>query len=342
MNEVRLLETWFIKHARSLPWRETTDPYAIWISEIMLQQTQVSVVIPYYERFLSQFPTIEKLSRASEQEVLALWSGLGYYSRGKNLRYGARYIVNDLKTVFPKTRDEILKVPGIGPYTAGAILSIAFDLPVPLVDGNVQRVFSRFFGFKKAIESSAAKLFFWKKATEWVKDARSPRHLNQALMELGATLCTKADPKCGLCPLKTNCKANLLGVQRKLPKRKPRRKSIPLHWVGLVMESKGKFFLQQNKAGSWWAGMWDLPRLEVKNRTEMVDALPVLLKKYPKAICRKLNLQKHTVTHHKLLFAPYHLRIQSPKRSSSGTWFQRDKLETLPISSLVRKTLASL
>jgi A/G-specific adenine glycosylase len=181
------LSLWYQKIARPLPWRENHDPYRIWISEVMLQQTQVETVLFYYHRFLKRFPTLKSLAESQEQEVLTLWSGLGYYRRARNLRKGAQYLFS-LRGEFPRTREEILAVPGIGPYTAGAILSIAFDLPEALVDGNVQRVFARYFGFREPIQSSKAQKFFWAKADLWVKTAVSPRIHNQALMELGSLI----------------------------------------------------------------------------------------------------------------------------------------------------------
>ena len=174
---MKALSLWFLKKRRDLPWRKDHDPYRIWVSEIMLQQTQVATVIDYYERFLKRFPTLSSLAESTEQEVLTLWSGLGYYRRAKNLRLGAQYLITKGGHI-PKTRSEILEVPGIGPYTAGAILSIAFDLPEALVDGNVQRVFARYFGIKSPIQTSIAQKLFWEKASEWVKKARSPRGWN--------------------------------------------------------------------------------------------------------------------------------------------------------------------
>ena len=311
----------------------------------MLQQTQVATVIPYFHRFMERFPTVKALAEAPEATVLTAWSGLGYYSRAKNLHRGAKYLLENHDGKFPKTREEILLVPGIGPYTAGAILSIAFDLKEPLVDGNVQRVFSRFFGFQEEIESPTAQKFFWKQAADWVEASTAPRVLNQALMELGATLCTKGKPRCALCPLRKNCVAFEKGWQERLPLRRERRKSIELWWVSLILETQEKIFLKQNPKGEWWSDLWDFPHVPVKGprdhkakAVEFADALPI-------ESFEELDHQKHTVTHHKLHVAPYRFRMKKgktlPSKEWKGGWFTRQEIEQLPLSSLARKLLQS-
>jgi A/G-specific adenine glycosylase len=313
----------------------------------MLQQTQVATVIPYYLHFLELFPDLKALADAPESKVLTAWSGLGYYSRAKNLRRGARYLVDKHAGKFPRTRDEILKVPGIGPYTAGAILSIAFNLPEPLVDGNVQRFFARVFGMRESIESGTAKTFFWDQAEKWVKASEEPRVLNQALMELGATICTKGKPRCGNCPLQSSCVAFREGTQEELPVRKERRKPVNLWWVGLILESGGKIFLKKNVPGEWWSDLWDFPHVEVSGpkevgkKAEEAAALVTGLRSI-----NELDHQKHTVTHHKIHVAPYvfHLKAKrAPTRALDweGEWFTPDAVKALPLSALARKLLNS-
>ncbi len=337
----RKLEGWYAKHHRPLPWRETRDPYSIWISEVMLQQTQVNAVIPYYQRFLGLWPTVGKLAKAKEAAVFAAWSGLGYYSRARNLMKGAQFLEAHHGGTFPRDRKAILATPGIGPYTAGAILSIAFNLREPLVDGNVIRVFARYFGEKRFVEDKATQLDFWDKARAWVEVAKSPREFNQALMELGALICTKGQPKCAQCPLVLNCYAYANEAQAVLPRRKPKRKAVDLKWVGVVLEWEGKLFLRQNTEENWWTGLWDFPYEE--NAEDLTTRLKTLQKKYPEV--EEWNLlapQKHTVTHHRIEMVPVHGRCaRLPRPSVPGKWWTPKALKKAPVSSLVKKVLSS-
>lgn len=314
----------------------------------MLQQTQVATVIPYYHRFLELFPTLHALAEAPEERVLSAWSGLGYYSRAKNLCKGARYLIASHGGNFPRTREEILKVPGIGPYTAGAILSIAFDMAEPLVDGNVQRVFARFFGVEKSPQLREVQSFFWEKAGEWVRAGVSPRVLNQALMELGATLCTKGKPDCSHCPLHAACVARREGKQETLPLKKPRPKTVDLWWLGLVLESGGRVYLRKNAAGEWWSDLWDFPRVEIKDGKNLGRRFPKLVPGIVRDLgpvkgWEELPRQKHTVTHHRIHVAPYLVHLSGRKKTANdeGAWFTREELEKVPVSSLVRKVVHS-
>jgi len=330
------LSRWFNRVSRALPWRQTRDPYSIWISEIMLQQTQVITVIPYFEKFLARFPTVFALAASSEHDVFSLWSGLGYYSRARNLLKGAKHVVEKHHGVFPKTLEEVRAIPGIGPYTAGAILSIAFDLPVPLVDGNVQRVFSRYYAMGELLESKTAQAFFWEKAQAWVADAESPRVLNQALMECGATVCTKAQPRCEICPLKPGCRAFAQGNAADYPRRKPRRATEKLWWAALVHEHRGKILLQLNAGGKWWAGLWDFPRWEAETASD----LEMRVRKAPRK--RELAWQEHTVTHHRIHVSPFVLGWKGPARSRpSLKWVTPEQARQLPLTALAKKILGA-
>jgi A/G-specific adenine glycosylase len=348
-RDVKRLSSWYLKKARVLPWRETRDPYRIWISEVMLQQTQVTTVIPYYHRFLERFPAVAALAEAPEAEVLAAWSGLGYYSRARNLQKGAKALVARHGGEFPRTREAILEIPGIGPYTAGAVLSIAFDLPEPLVDGNVLRVFARYYGIDEPQTSRAAQKRYWSAAAEWVSLAESPRVLNQALMELGAMVCIKGTPRCGECPISESCVAFRESRQAELPPKKIRRAPVDLYWTGLVLEAKGRYFLHRNQKGEWWSDLWDFPRLVEKRAEDLA--------KVPRRVCEsrevtayeRLGVQRHTVTHHRIHVAPLVLHLDEEKipaplaessPRSSGQWFTRDEIERLPVSSLVRKVVS--
>lgn len=341
---VEALTAWFEKSARNLPWRQTRDPYSIWISEVMLQQTQVATVLPYYERFLSRFPTIDRLAESEEPDVLSHWSGLGYYSRARNLLKGARHLAVQYGGKFPLSRDELLSTPGIGPYTAGAILSIAFDLPVPLVDGNVQRVFARYLGEPRPIEERDVQKRFWAVAEEWVGLSRSPRLFNQALMELGATICTKGAPRCDACPIRKGCVAHRAGTQLSLPARRPKRKAVELTWLGVVFEHRGNVFASQNPLGEWWEGLWDFPRLTLGSPDEAPRRLSSLLKQYPEIESyRPLSVQRHTVTHHKISLLPFLCRLERKRAfgERQGKWWKTEELRSAPVSSLVKKVLSS-
>ena len=301
----------------------------------MLQQTQVATVIPYYLRFLELFPTVEGLARAPEQTVLAAWSGLGYYSRAKNLKKGARYLLDHHTGEFPRDREALLEVPGIGPYTAGAILSIAFDKKEPLVDGNVQRVFARFFAVEKSLALREVQRFFWEKAREWVECSSSARILNQGLMELGATVCVKGTPHCPRCPLRKGCSARKEGKQQSLPLKKERPKPVELWWVGLVLESEGKVYLRKNAKGEWWSDLWDFPRVEVEGRKKLTERPLDFIKGVgPVKSWEGLPHQKHTVTHHRIHVAPYLVRLSRPHKTGKdeGEWFTREELAKIPVS----------
>ncbi|HUR26931.1 MAG TPA: A/G-specific adenine glycosylase, partial [Planctomycetota bacterium] len=201
------LASWYLAQRRDLPWRRTQDPYAIWISEAMLQQTRVETVIGYWARFLARFPDIASLARAREEDVLAAWSGLGYYRRAKSLCEAARAIVAEHGGRFPRSRESVLALPGVGPYTAGAVLSIAFDQREAIVDGNVARVFSRVFALEDVLGSASSQEKLWDLARELLPPTRGAGDWNQALMELGATVCTARDPLCGTCPIARHCLA---------------------------------------------------------------------------------------------------------------------------------------
>ncbi len=344
MSPAIALSKWYERVQRPLPWRKTQDPYAIWISEVMLQQTQVGTVIPYYEAFMQRFPNIQRLARAEEQDVLRLWAGLGYYSRARNLHRGAGYVVSEYDGRFPRDLTQVRSIPGIGPYTAGAILSIAFDLPVAAVDGNVQRVLARYHLLDELLESKTAQLFFWKTAQEWVERAKSPRVLNQAIMELGATVCTKAEPRCWICPLSENCKAKQTGRQKEFPRRKPRRAMEHLWWTSLVQENSGRILLIQRTEKEWWSGLWDFPHLQTKSEKMAEKEVRAFLKKNPDCrLDRQLDQQEHTVTHHRIHVSAYLIqRREKTETKTREIWLTPKQAKDLPLSALAKKVLSSL
>ncbi|MFQ5418706.1 MAG: A/G-specific adenine glycosylase, partial [Myxococcota bacterium] len=237
----KALLRWYRKNRRDLPWRRTRDPYAIWISETMLQQTRALTVIPYYERFLELFPDIETLASADMDDVLGAWAGLGYYSRARNLRAAAREIAESHGGRLPEDADGLRSLPGIGRYTAGAVASIAFDRPEPIVDGNVARVLCRLLGIRDEIGTPAVTRLLWDEAAT-LADGPQPGDLNQALMELGAAVCTPVEPRCVACPLAGDCDAHRAGDAATLPHRRPKQAARKIEaaaaWVvrrGLVL-----------------------------------------------------------------------------------------------------------
>ncbi len=252
------LLAWFDKHARTLPFRGTRDAYAVWVSEIMLQQTQVAAVVPYYERFMARFPTVQKLAAARLDTVLKLWQGLGYYSRARNLHKAAQLVVQRHSGVFPAAFEDIVALPGIGRYTAGAIASIAFGQCVPVLDGNVMRVLCRLYLLKDNPKASAVQKQLWLLAAAHVPTDR-PGDYNQAIMELGAMVCTPKSPDCPHCPVQKTCLAFAGGVQETLPNI-PKAAATPHYTVavGLVFKD-GKLLIDKRKPDGLLGGMWELP-----------------------------------------------------------------------------------
>jgi len=250
------LLAWYRRHARSLPWRESMDPYHILVSELMLQQTQVATVLGYYQRWLDRFPSIRDLAVADEASVLSLWQGLGYYRRARNLHQCAKIIVGQFEEQFPATVEELMKLPGIGRYTAGAIVSFAFDRPAPIVDGNIARVLSRLANVHEPVDSPRGRRLIWELASRFA-GGNDPRLSNAALMELGATLCSPRKPLCALCPVRTFCRAQnpeLLPLKKKRPAVEQRREN---YFFAL---REGHVLLEQ-RAESRWRGLWTLPVL---------------------------------------------------------------------------------
>ncbi|SHI37719.1 A/G-specific adenine glycosylase [Pseudozobellia thermophila] len=253
---------WYRRNKRSLPWRNTRDPYKIWLSEIMLQQTRVAQGLPYYQKFVERFPKVEDLANASEEEVLKLWQGLGYYSRARNLHAAAKTVAYGHQGRFPDTYDGLLKLPGVGDYTASAIASICFDRPEPVVDGNVYRVLSRFFGVTQPINATGGVKYFKTLARE-VMDGDHIRDYNQGIMEFGAVQCTPKSPDCGVCPLRSGCVALQKNTIDSLPVKLAKTKVKTLYFNYLVPVSpEGKTWLRQRTGKGIWRNLWEFPLVE--------------------------------------------------------------------------------
>ena len=257
----KALSAWFADHARDLPWRHTRDPYAIWVSEIMLQQTRVDTVENYWSKFIERFPTVEALATADQDAVLEQWSGLGYYRRARLLHRGAQYVHETLAGEVPSSADELRAIPGIGAYTAGAISSIAFDQPAPLVDGNVARVHSRLAAIEQPADQDAKAKHHWRFVEEVLVHGK-PRVLAQALMELGATVCMPRSPTCLTCPVRRSCRAHAKGLEQTIPAAKKKKASPEFHFDALVIRRGDKILLERRPEEGLLAGMWCLPLVE--------------------------------------------------------------------------------
>ncbi|MFD2046439.1 A/G-specific adenine glycosylase [Ornithinibacillus salinisoli] len=252
---------WYDQNKRDLPWRENQDPYRIWVSEIMLQQTKVDTVIPYFHHFLEKFPTVQDLAAAEEQEVLKAWEGLGYYSRARNLQHAVREVVTEYNGEIPSTPKELGSLKGVGPYTKGAILSIAFNKPEPAVDGNVMRVFSRLLHIEDDIAQARTKKLFEEYTRELIS-SDDPSSFNQAIMDLGATICTPKAPTCMLCPLHEYCRAFADGVQEKLPIKQKAKKPKPVPYVTLVIKNRhDQVIIEKRSNQGLLANLWQFPMI---------------------------------------------------------------------------------
>ncbi|MDP6444288.1 MAG: A/G-specific adenine glycosylase [Pirellulaceae bacterium] len=258
----RRLLAWYDKHARDLPWRQTSDPYRIWVSEIMLQQTQVATVIPYYERFLERFSDVGLLAGAAEEDVLRHWEGLGYYRRARQLHRAARMIVDERGGLFPDNFDDLLALPGVGRYTAGAVASFAWDDRQPILEANTTRLFARLLAWEEDVALSASRKRLWEFAAELLPRKNVGR-LNQALMELGAEVCTPRDPSCETCPMQPLCPTWSLGWQDRIPAPKKKMKYTDVRHAAVIVWRGPRVLVRRNRPDERWAGLWDFPRFEL-------------------------------------------------------------------------------
>lgn len=292
------LVSWYDANKRVLPWRENTDPYRIWVSEVMLQQTRVDTVLPYFERFMQKFPTMRDFAYAAEAEILKAWEGLGYYSRVRNLQIAMRQVIEEFDGVVPDTKEELLSLKGVGPYTAGAILSIAYGKQEPAVDGNVMRVISRIFEIDEDIMKPKTRKTFEAILYELI-DPKHASAFNQGLMEIGALVCTPKKPMCLLCPLQEFCEAHKDGKELDYPVKikKTKSKTIPL--VAMIIEQDGKYVVEQRKSTGLLAGMWQFPTVEAA--PDENDELVKL--KFLREYGLTLELSDEVVTHVKHVFS---------------------------------------
>lgn len=339
------LLTWFRAHQRDLPWRGSRDPYRIWVAEIMLQQTRIAAVMPYYDRFLKHFPSVESLAAAPQQEVLKLWSGLGYYSRARNLHVAAKKIVADHDGNFPRELEAALELPGIGAYTAAAVLSIAYDAPFAVLDGNVARVLARIHAIRgdlrtprtwRALTETANHLLARKSASDW----------NQALMELGEVICTPKSPRCLVCPVVQSCRAYAEGVTNEIPA--PRRKRAPESVIiaaAILLDPQGRTLLVKDPGAHddvLFSRMWQFPAIQITRDAKSA------LKKYfaeifgvPKLEIEELPSAHHGVTFRSITLLPFLARVAKLPKIRRARIIPLKNLNDIAISSATRKLAAA-
>lgn len=345
----RRLLAWYKRNQRILPWRETGDPYRIWISEIMLQQTQVDTVIPYYHRFLKAFPIVSALARAPLQEVLKAWENLGYYSRARNISAAAKIIVEEFGGHIPDNLKAIKTLPGIGEYTAGAILSIAYEKPLPAVDGNVRRILCRLFAIRKPIDDTREQKELQKLAASLIP-ARRPGDFNQALMDLGATICKPQNPACSLCPIAGLCRAREHDLQDILPITK-KAPAIPHRHAtaAVIRNSKGALLVVQRPATGLLASLWKLPGGFIKDNESREKSLKRSVKEELGISIRpeiQLATVDHTYTHFRITLHAFecHLLKGTPKPLGcpNWQWASPADLRKLPLSKIDRMILQEI
>jgi A/G-specific adenine glycosylase len=336
------LLAWFDVHRRELPWRASRDPYRVWIAEVMLQQTRIAAVIPYYERFLARFPGVDALARAPEREVLKLWSGLGYYSRARNLHAAAKKIVAEHCGVFPRELGAALELPGIGVYTAAALLSIAYDVPLAVLDGNVARVLARIGAMRGELRASENWAALQETADEYLVAPRAG-DWNQALMELGEVCCTPKSPTCLVCPLVHECKAYALGLTGEIPEPRKKRTTVEVRIAAAVLvDGRGRTLLVRDPGAHddvVFSRMWQFPAVAVRRnaRVELLGHLRETFGVGADLKLEKLAVAKHGVTFRDITLEPYLVRVAELPKIARTRVLMLGKLEAVPISGATRK-----
>lgn len=343
------LLAWYDQHAADLPWRVSRDPYRVWLSEIMLQQTQVETVKPYYFRFLDAYPTVEALAAAPLDDVLKLWEGLGYYSRARNLHRAAQMVASELGGQFPDTPDELLRLPGVGAYTAGAVASIAFDRRAPVLDGNVIRVLSRITDLADDVAQSSTQARLWQLAEAYLPAERAGDY-NQALMDLGRMVCRPREPLCAQCPVRAHCLAYARGTQRQRPV-KPKRAETPHYNVvaGLIWNDEGKLLIAQRPLEGLLGGLWEFPggkqepgeTLEACLQRELREELAIEV-----SVGELFVVVRHGFTHFRITLHAFTCRYESGEPQTLGVrdwaWSTPDELSRYTFGKADRQVIEAL
>jgi A/G-specific adenine glycosylase len=360
MQNVLEILTWYQNNSRDLPWRATKDPYKIWLSEIILQQTQVNQGLKYYYAFVEQYPDIQSLANADEQEVLRLWQGLGYYSRARNLLKTAILVADKYHGVFPNTMEEILKLPGIGQYTASAILSFAYNLPYPALDGNVFRVLSRLYNIQLPINEQKNRSAFLDILNEMIQGVE-PAQFNNAMMELGAMVCKPDNPKCDICPVSSFCLAKALGSASQLPVKAAKAAKKKRYLNFFYIKYNDGFYLTKRNESDIWQNLFQLPLVETNhdlkieeefaNTKEVFSVLQDVNQLLWKEILesgacnlRYLNSKKHLLTHQEITakFFEVNMNEQPTFKADNYIWVNAASRQNYPLPILIEKFLLSL
>jgi A/G-specific adenine glycosylase len=337
----KLLE-WYARNARKLPWRGNPDPYAVWVSEIMLQQTRVEAVIPYFERWMKRFPSMRELAVSTEQDVLALWEGLGYYSRARNLHKAARFVIEEYDGELPRELSALQKLPGIGRYTAAAIASMAFGLDTVTLDGNIKRVFARVCNMEEPADTPAGEKRLWALVEENMPRGRAGDY-NQALMDLGASVCLPKNPRCLLCPLMDLCQARARGVQESRPVQRP-KKEIPHYTVtAAVIGREGRFLLAKRPAKGLLGGMWEFPGGKVEAGESLPEALRREIREELVAsieVGKELGVYQHAYTHFRITLHAFSCTLNGeephPLEAEVIAWVAPADLGSYPMGKVDR------
>ena len=338
----RLL-SWYDREQRRLPWRGHPDAYAVWVSEIMLQQTRVETVIPYFERWMQRFPTIRSLANASQQEVLSLWEGLGYYSRARNLHKAAQVVLDQYAGQIPQNRAGLEKLPGIGAYTAGAIASIAFGKDEAALDGNIRRVLARVFAVQTPARTPAGEKELWELARRCLPPGRAG-DFNQALMDLGSALCTPRSPQCLLCPLLEICAGHKMGIQESLPVSLPRQKIPHLNVAAAVVRRADTVLIAQRAQTDLLGGMWEFPGGTLENDETFEEGLQREIREELNTsvqIERPFGAYNHAYTHYRVTLHAFLCRLAGPEpqaiEASQLRWVQPEALASFPMGKIDRQ-----
>lgn len=340
--DIDALAAWFNKNKRSFPWRETKDPYRIWVSEVMLQQTQAQVVVPYYERWMEKFPTIAALASATNDEVVKAWEGLGYYSRVRNLRLGAQEIVRRFQGIVPDTKEELLSIPGIGEYTAGAILSFAFLQSSPAIDGNVIRVICRYFSIKGEVSLASSKREI-RKAVEELLPEKNSHIISEGLIELGATVCRKK-PLCEQCPVRKGCLAYRNGEEEELPFLKKRAETLYLNRMVFIIEREGHLIIKKETERKVMQDLFSFPSFDLKDGEAVSSPVGLLREVFgiEGEFISFLREETHTYTKYRVTLRPVLVRIKSGALPIGFQWVSLGQLSSLPFSSGYRRVINNL
>jgi A/G-specific adenine glycosylase len=333
------LLTWYHANKRTLPWRGHPSAYAVWVSEIMLQQTRVEAVVPYFERWMRLFPTVQELANASEHDVLNAWEGLGYYSRARNLHKAAKIVADLYEGEMPRDLDQLRKLPGIGRYTLGAIASIAFSMDVAALDGNIKRVYARIFDLEVPVDSAAGEKILWELAEKNLPKGHAGDY-NQALMDLGATICIPKNPRCLICPVMKLCKARQNGTQNQRPVKTP-KKEVPhyVHAAGVIVQ-RGRVLLAQRPSEGLLGGMWEFPNGRVDG--DPAAELPKVLKagyelRVKSRRQESIGVVEHGYSHFSVTVHVFPCELISSPKETNLKWVSLNKLDAYPMGKIDRQ-----